>query len=81
MAMQTQIIVQPYVSGTKGALTPAAAIKVNTADAGRVRAQRIMATGRVIGVDVVQTEADSEAGDYSEPVFLARLGQVPQIEA
>jgi hypothetical protein len=81
MAAKTHIIVQPYVSGKKGALSPAPAIKVNTADAGRARAQRIMEIGRVLGVDVVQTEVDEEAGDYSEPVFLARLGEVPQIEA
>ena len=81
MAMQTHIIVQPYVSGGKGALTPAPAIKVNTAGAGRLRAERMIENPKVLGVDVVQTEVDSDAGDYSEPVFLARLGQVPQVES
>ena len=80
MALQTHIVVQPYVSGKKGALAPAPAIEVKTAEAGRVRAERMMEGGRVLGVDVVQTEVDSEAGDYSEPVFLARLGQVPAVE-
>lgn len=80
MAAKTHIIVQPYVSGKKGALSPAPAIKVNTADAGRVRAERMMEGGRVLGVDVVLTEVDEEAGDYGEPVFLLRLGQVPAVE-
>ncbi|MCW2242776.1 hypothetical protein [Azospirillum canadense] len=81
MALQTHIIVQPYVSGKKGALAPAPAIKVNTADAGRARAQRIMEIGRFLGVDVVQTELDEEAGNYGEPAFLLRLGLVPTVEA
>jgi hypothetical protein len=80
MATTTHIVVQPYVAGKRGALAPAPAIPVRNADAGRTRAQRIMDGGRVLGVDVVQTEVDAEAGDYGEPVFLVRLGQVPLIE-
>lgn len=81
MATKTQIIVQPYTAGKKGILSPGPAIQVKTAEAGRLRAERMMAGGRVAGVAVVQAEADDEAGDYVEPVFLARLGQVPRIEA
>ena len=50
MASKTHIIVQPYVSGKKGALAPAPAIEVKTAEAGRVRAERMMEGGRVLGV-------------------------------
>lgn len=81
MASTTHIIVQPYVSAAKGGLKPAPAIAVKTADAGRVRAQRMMDGGRVLGVAVVQTEVDEDAGDYSEPVFLARFGSVPEMAA
>jgi len=80
MPTQTHIVVQPYISGKRGALAPATPIPVRTADAGRARAGRMMAAGRFVGVAVVQTEVDEDAGDYGEPVFLARLGQVPTAE-
>lgn len=78
MSVQSRVIVQPYARGPKGGLKPDTAIPVRDAAAGLARAERMMADGRFLGVDVVQVEADEEAGDYSEPVYLARLGQVPE---
>ncbi len=31
----------------------------------------------LVGVDVVRQTADPEMGDYEEPIFLQRLGNVP----
>ena len=36
-----------------------------------------MEGGNVVGVDVVSQTADPEMGDYDEPIFLQRLGNVP----
>jgi hypothetical protein len=37
----------------------------------------MMEGGNVVGVDVVSQTADPEMGDYEEPIFLQRLGNVP----
>ena len=79
MTVKSQVIVQPYVRGAKGKLTPAPFIPVRDAEAGRLRAERMMEGGRVLGVDVVQQEADPEVGDFGEPVYVARLGEVPEL--
>ncbi len=80
MSAVTHIIVQPYARGPKGGLKPEPAILAKTAEAAIVRAERMFAAnGKIVGVDVVRTEVDEEAGDYSEPVYLQRLGMVPEL--
>ena len=46
------------------------------------RAQRLFDTGNYAGVDAFTITADEELGEYGEgePVFHARLGQVPDHE-
>lgn len=81
MSSKVFFICQPYSRGPKGVLRPDTPIQANTADAARQRAERLMSGTRFLGVDVVQVEADTETGDYGEPVYLARLGQVPELAA
>lgn len=81
MPLETLFICQPYAAGKKGALKPQPAISYRTEQQALQRARRMMDGGSVVGVDVVRQTADPDLGDYDEPVFLARLGSVPTIEA
>lgn len=44
------------------------------------RAEKIHAIGNVAGVDAYQVEVDEEAGEYGEPEFFIRLGEVPNFD-
>ena len=80
---ETRFIVQPYVlrkqRGRQAALVPADPLPVRNAQAARLRAEKLHATGRYAGVDAYSVTCDEEAGEYGEPVFHARLGQVPEV--
>lgn len=78
MAMAERIMFQPYVRGARGALKPGPAIACRNAAEAERRAEKAMATGRILGGHVVRCMADEEAGDYGEPEFLAAYGQVPE---
>ncbi|CCG40130.1 hypothetical protein [Magnetospirillum molischianum] len=80
MALETLFICQPYAAAKRGALKPQPPVSYKTEDQAVRRAQRMMDGGRVAGVDVVRQTADTEAGDYDEPIFVMRLGDVPRID-
>jgi hypothetical protein len=76
---RTSFIVQSYVSGARGALKAGDQVVAESEQNARARADKLMAAGRVLGVDVVRQSADPEAGDYGEPEYLLRLGRVPDL--
>ena len=76
---RTTYIVQTYVAGARGALKVAEQIPCISEQNARARAEKLMAAGRILGVDVVKQIADPEAGEYGEPEYLARLGRVPEL--
>jgi hypothetical protein len=78
-AEQISYVVQTYVKGARGALRPGEQLPCRNEAHARVRADRLMAAGRILGVDVVRQTADLEAGEYGEPEYLARIGQVPEL--
>ncbi|MDR3435746.1 hypothetical protein [Telmatospirillum sp.] len=77
MPRETVFICQPYVRGARASLKAEQPIPYKVAEQALLRAQRMMASGHFVGVDVVRQTADPEIGDYDEPVFLERLGSVP----
>ena len=77
MAMETLFICQPYGLGKKGGLKAQPPIPYKTEAQASLRAERMMEGGRIAGVIVIRQSADPEQGDYDEPVFLRRLGNVP----
>jgi len=80
MPMQIYFICQPYLKA-KGGLKPGLAVQAPDAETARQRGHRMfIGGGQIVGVDVVEQAADEDAGDYGEPVFLERLGQVPAVE-
>ena len=78
MAVAERIIFQPYTVGKRGALKPGAPVACrNPAEAER-RAEKGMASGTIVGGQIVRVMADEEAGDYGEPEFLSNYGRVPE---
>ncbi len=76
-------IVQPYrMTKTRRVqrLTPVDALTVPSAEAALRRAESLFETGRYVGVDAFTTTANPDMGEYGEPVFHARLGEVPRAE-
>ena len=82
---RTKHIVQPFrmIAVTKknnqkkSVLTPVDPLSVVSEEAARERAERMFETGNYAGIDAFTVTANPEVGEYGEPVFHARLGQVP----
>ena len=77
---ETIHLVQPYRMVKKRGLTPVDALRVDSPTAARERAKRLFESGRYSGVDAVTVTGDPELGEYADPVFHVRLGQVPDSE-
>ena len=77
MVKETVHIVQPYRIDSKTGLVPSEALPVRSADAAQERAKRLFETGNYAGVDAFTITADEELGEYGEPTFHVRLGQIP----
>ena len=80
MVKETVHIVLPYWENKRKGLVPAEALPVRSPSAAPERAKRLFDTGNYAGVDAFTITADEEIGEYGEPVFHARLGQVPDHE-
>lgn len=78
MALAERFIFQPYVEGKRGGLKAAPPIACRNAEEGQRRAEKAMASGAIVGGQVVRVMADEEAGDYGEPEFLHVYGRVPE---
>jgi hypothetical protein len=76
MAATTRIIYQPYGKG----LRPGTPVVCRDAAEGERRAEKAMAGGSILGAHVVRVSVDEEAGDYAEPEYLFRVGNVPNEE-
>jgi len=75
---KTSFVVVTYIAGARGALKVAEQIPCYSEQNAYARAEKLMAAGKILGVDVVKQVADVDAGDYGEPEYLARLGRVPE---
>ena len=73
-------VVVGYAAGKRGALRVAEQMQRSSEGAARLRADRLMETGRVLGVDVVRQECNPDLGEYPEPEYLCRLGRVPELD-
>ena len=77
-------IVQPFrmvtskgKKGHKSTLTPVDPLSVVSEDAALERAERMFETGSYAGIDAYTVTGNPAIGEYGEPVFHVRLGQVP----
>ena len=87
MAATTRFVCRTYkhVERGKGAaqqqvLVQASAIECKTSAEAEARAQRMYDGGSYAGADAYSIEVDIDLGDYSDPTFLLRLGDVPPLE-
>ncbi|BCP54070.1 hypothetical protein K32_26870 [Kaistia sp. 32K] len=76
MAVTTQFIVQPFRLNKRGKLEAEPAIAATSAENAKMRAEKL-STSRA-GVIAFQIAADTEMGDYGEPVTLVRYGTLPE---
>lgn len=73
---KTQFIVQAFRAGKRGALVAEPAILASSAANARLRAEKM--AERKAGVVAYQMTADPDAGDYGDPIVLARFGETPE---
>ena len=78
MAIVGQIIYQPYLAGTRGALKPGTAIPCRTLQEGMGRAEKALAAGAIVGAHVVRVLHDPEADEFGDPEYLGEVGRVPE---
>ena len=64
----------------KSVLTPVDPLSVVSEEAARERAERMFETGNYVGIDAYTVTGNSSIGEYGEPVFHVRLGNVPRHE-
>lgn len=76
MAVMTQFIVQPFRLNKRGKLEAEPAIAATSVENARMRAEKLSASRA--GVIAFQIAADTEMGDYGEPVTLVRYGTLPE---
>jgi hypothetical protein len=61
-------------------LVQASAIECKTSSEAESRAHRMFDGGSYAGADAYSIEVDVDLGDYSDPTFIVRLGDVPPLE-
>jgi len=61
-------------------LVQASAIECKSSAEAERRAQRMFDGGSYAGADAFMIEVDVELGDYSDPTFIVRLGDVPPLD-
>lgn len=74
-ALKTFYVVQPFVKGKRGGLKAEQAIQAPSESAAILRGEWLSESKA--GVLVFSISGDPEMGEFDEPVFLARHGDVP----
>ncbi|WP_299478633.1 hypothetical protein [uncultured Roseibium sp.] len=67
-------------SAKQSVLIKASAIECKTSAEAEARARRMFDGGSYAGIDAFSIEVDIELGDYTEPEFIIRLGDVPSLD-
>lgn len=85
MTSETRFLCQTYRRQQRGktaepVLVKAVAVECKTAAEAEARAHKMFAGRSHAGVDAYSVEIDVDLGDYSDPHFLVRLGDVPPLE-
>ncbi len=75
---KTFYVVQPFTKGKRGGLKADQPIQASSAEAAIRRAERLAETKA--GVLAFAQTGDPEMGDFDEPIFLARHGDVPSTD-
>lgn len=88
MTVNTRFVCQTYRHAERGkgaakqmVLVQASAIECKTPAEAEARAHRMFDGGSYAGADAFSIDVDIELGDYSDPTFIVRLGDVPPLDA
>jgi hypothetical protein len=79
VAPKERILFQPYVAGQRGKLLAGQAVLCRSADEAGRRAEKAMASGRVLGAHIVRTFDDEATGEFGVPEYLSQYGKVPDV--
>ena len=74
---ETIYFVQGFKAGKRGQITAMQAVALQTESQAIAKAERLGET--CVGALAWRQTADVEAGEYGEPVVLARIGEVPEL--
>ncbi len=77
MAKETKYVCQVYRKNKHGQLVIDETIECRNEVSTEMRAEKIWESGTCEGVDAVILAADADNGEYDDPVFITRLGNVP----
>ena len=87
MTANTRFICQTYQRNDRAkkaanqpALVQSSKIECKTSAEAEARAHKMFDGGSYAGVDAFSIDVDIELGDYSEPAFIVRLGDVPSLD-
>ncbi len=87
MTASKRYICQTYRHAERGkgvakqlVLVQASAIECKSSAEAESRAQRMFDGGSYAGADAFSIEVDVELGNYSDPTFIVRLGDVPPLD-
>ncbi|NVK33057.1 MAG: hypothetical protein HWE23_01175 [Rhodobacteraceae bacterium] len=87
MSESTRFVCQTYRRAARGkgsskrqVLVQGTAIECKTSTEAQSRAQRMFEGGSYAGVDAYSVVVDIDMGDYSDPIFFLRLGDVPPLD-
>ena len=76
-ATETRYIVQTYILDKKSNPVPSMAHICETQMAAERRAEKVMNSGKIIGVHLICQTGIPEFDEYEEPVVMLALGRVP----
>lgn len=82
MSGKTRYVCQTYrrqMQGKRSVLVRDTAVECKSGAEAEARARR-MYPGRCAGADAYAIDVDTDLGEYGDPAFLCRLGEVPQID-
>lgn len=74
---ETIYFVQGFTAGKRGRITPMQPVALQTESQAVTKAERLGET--CLGALAWRQTADVEAGEYGDPVVLARVGEVPEL--
>ncbi len=80
MPSTSQIIYQPYLAGSRGALKAGTAVACRSAEDGLRRAERALENGSILGARIVRMTHDDDAGEFGDPEYLGEVGRVPDVD-
>ena len=80
MALFQYHAVQPFVRTSKGRVTAASPQMCNSPEQAKALAERLVEQQRAIGALAYSCDGDDAAGELGAPLFLARVGDVPETD-